>query len=136
MMLKIYVGYTLISCDSTLIYSKYALNMFYVRVYSACAWNILEYIRTIFRVCHSMLRVCYSIFREQSECSRVYCEYTRVQLECTLRFPRCIQSVLECAHGIIRGHCLGMLWVYSNTLSIFKMPHSVLHTREIHSAQG
>ena len=71
-MLKINVGYTLISSDSTLIQSKYALNMLSVRVYSACALNILEYIRTIFRVCHSMLKVCYSILRAQSsECSRV-----------------------------------------------------------------
>mgnify|MGYP001284735233 CR=1 FL=1 len=37
-------------------------------------------------------------------------EYT-VNIECTLRFLKYIQSVLEYIQSVIRGHCLGMLWV-------------------------
>ena len=43
-------------------------------------------------------------------------EYTVSILECTLRFLMYIQSVLEYIQSVIRGHCLGMLWVYSNRL--------------------
>ena len=43
-------------------------------------------------------------------------EYTVSTLECTLRFLIYIQNVLEYIQSVIRGHCLGMLWVYSNRL--------------------